>query len=95
MGAVSYLTRDVWLPFNDAIAEFTELILIGEDGEEERHENKDLPKDKIELRTAIDQDDYGEGIDEKHAELTDEHQHVAQENVAPKPQWGRSRNATQ
>ena len=43
---------------------------------------------KSELRTAIDQDDYGEGIDEKHAELTDEHQHVPQEDVAPKPQLG-------
>ena len=78
-----------------SVAAFTELILIGEDGEEERHENEDLPKDKIELRTAIDQDDYGEGIDEKHAELTDEHQDVPQEDVAPKPQLGPQSNATQ
>jgi hypothetical protein len=41
--------RGVWFPFNDPVAEFAELILVGEDGEEERHENEDFPKDKGEL----------------------------------------------
>src|SRR5262245_33342851 len=57
--------RGVWLSFNHAFAEFAELILIGEDGEDDRHQNEDFPQDKVELRAAIDQDDYGKGIDEK------------------------------
>ena len=87
--------RGLLLTLNDAIAEFAELKLIGEDGEEERHEDEDFPKDKVELRAAIDQDHHGDGIDKEHTKLTYEHQRVAQENVASKPQSGRRRNATQ
>ena len=38
------------------------MILVGADGEEDRHEKKDLPKDKLEFRAAIEQDDHSQGI---------------------------------
>ena len=50
----SLFRRGVWLAFNDAIAEFAELILIGTDGEEDCHEKENFPKDKVEFRAAID-----------------------------------------
>jgi hypothetical protein len=42
-----------------SLAEFAELALIGEDGEEQCHEEGDFPMNKVELREAIEQDDNG------------------------------------
>ena len=61
-----------------------ELILVGADGEEDRHEKRDFPEDEGELRAPIEQDDHGQSIDEKQTELTDEHEGVADEHVSPK-----------